>query len=197
MWRKTKKENKNTHKFPISENENTFFHHNSYNNTYYNNSLLTTNCDKTKIYQNKKKVLGKKSDNNFIVSEQYIMNNAEIYGEVKEDEDNNSTDIYLYRRNIALTQNEINVQNESLYPIDLTGKKMSRRPLQSCEHKPLNNDLIKYDLNYHCLNYHNNDNKQYLFYFQNKFGWKQVKYPPRDEQLKTYNNMMNNTELRH
>ena len=180
MWRKTKKENKNTHKFSIPQNKNTFFHRNSDNSTYYNNSLLKTNCDKTKIYQNKKP-LATKSYNNFIVSEQYIMDNAKEYGEVKEDEDNNSTHIYLYRHNIALTQNEINIQNETLYPIDLTQKKMFRCPLESCEHKPLNNHLIKYHLNYHCRNYHNNDNKQYLFYFQNKFGWKQVEYPPQDE----------------
>ena len=220
MWRKTKKENKNTHKFSIPQNKKTFFHHNSDNSTYYNNSLLKTNCDKTENYQNKKpfaiksyhnfilseqyvmnnynnslfkkncektkiyqnkKPLATKSYNNFIVSEQYIMDNAKEYGEVKEDEDNNSTHIYLYRHNIALTQNEINIQNETLYPIDLTQKKMFRCPLESCEHKPLNNHLIKYHLNYHCRNYHNNDNKQYLFYFQNKFGWKQVEYPPQDE----------------
>ena len=185
MWRKTKKENKNTHKFPISQNKNTFFHRNSYNNTYYNNSLLKTNCDKTKIYYNKKP-LGSKTYNNFIVSEQYIMDNAEVYGEVTKDEDNNSTYIYLYRHNIALTQNEINLQNEAIYPIDLTQKRMFRCPLQSCEHKPLNNYLIKYHLNYHCRNYHNNDNKQYLFYFQTKFGWEQVEYPPPDELVKTY-----------
>ena len=180
MWRKTKKENKNTHKFSISQNKNTFFYRNSYNSTYYNNSLFKKNCEKTKIYQNKKP-LATKSYNNFIVSEQYIMNNAKEYGEVKEDEDNNSTTIYLYRHNIALTQSEINIQNETLYPIDLRQKKMFRCPLQSCEHMPLNNNLIKYHLNYHCRNYHNNDNKQYLFYFQNQFGWKQVQYPPQDE----------------
>merc|ERR1712203_308161 len=109
MGRKTKKEDKNTHKFSIPQNKKTFFHHNSDNSTYYNNSLLKTNCDKTENYQNKKP-LATKSYNNFIVSEQYIMDNAKEYGEVKEDEDNNSTTIYLYRHNIALTQSEINIQ---------------------------------------------------------------------------------------
>ena len=55
-----------------------------------------------------------------------------------------------------------------------------KKKLQSYEHKPLNNYLIKYRLNYHCRNYHNNDNKQ-------------VKYPPFAKP-KTYNNLINNTE---
>ena len=80
----------------------------------------------------------------------------------------------LYPRNIPLTQNEINIQNKTLYPVHLTQKKMFRCPLQSCEHKPLNNYLIKYRLNYHCPNYHNNDNKQYLFLLLPKQVWLQT-----------------------
>ena len=140
-----------------------------------------------------------KTYKNRIVSEDYIMNNTEKYGQVKQDDKNNLTHIYLYRHEIALTQREITIQNESLYPIDLELKKMFRCPLESCERQPLNNHFIEFHLKNHCEIYHNNDNKQYIFYFQNKYGWKFVEYPLVQTK---YNNIivsedyiMNNTEL--
>ena len=124
-----------------------------------------------------------KNYTNSIVSRDYIMNNTEKYGKVQEDTENNSTHIYLFRHDIAVTQHEIDVQNESLYPIDLELKKMFRCPLQSCKHQPLNNYYIQSHLKNHCEIYHNKDNKQYIFYFQHNYEWRQVEYPPLEKKI--------------
>ena len=171
MWPKTKKVIKNTH----NNNNNNRISRNNY--TDYDKHVLKKQMDQTQFYTNKKPS-AKQTCKNPIVSENYIMNNIEVYGEVQEDTENNSTHVYLFRHDVAVTQHEIDIENESLYPIDLQWNKMFRCPLQSCKHKPLNNYYIQSHLKNHCDIYHKNDNKQYFFYFQNEFGWVQVEYPP-------------------
>ena len=119
--------------------------------------------------------------NNFqkTVSENYITDNTQLYGQITKDKNTKITKVKLHQHEVALTQEEINNQYKEQFPIDLRENKMFRCPLKSCNHKPLNTYFIEQHLLQHCQIYHNNDNKQYIFRCQTQYGKKKkVHYPP-------------------
>ena len=115
---------------------------------------------------------------NIVVSQDYILNNAHLYGEVIENENEYYITIKLYRRKVALTLEEIEISQNILHPIDIQKQSMYRCPLSSCQHKPLNNIYIRTHIQQHCHHYHFNDKKNYCFLYQINEEWKSCYYPP-------------------
>ena len=169
----------------LLNNTTSLYYYNSHpQNNYWNQfhyietQFKNNNYNQTKDHSNQKRISLNKSIPQIEVPKNKIMNNTQLYGKVNEDTNKNVTKVELYRHQIALTQDEINNLHKETYPIDLNLNKMFRCPLQSCQHQPLNSFYIEKHINSHCQIYHNNDNQQYVFRYQTKFGWKEVHYPP-------------------
>ena len=125
---------------------------------------------------------------NIIVSQEYILSNAQAYGEIIEHKNEHYITIKLYRHKVALTLEEIEISKKIIHPIDTQKQSMYRCPLKSCQHKPLNNLYIRTHIQEHCNHYHFNDTKKYKFLYKTNEKWKTYYYPPRPTILPTSTN---------
>ena len=175
-----------------------------YNSTNNANLHSRNNLYQTNYFPQQEPSPEPNTPSNVLVSRDYIMNNAKLYGLVIEKENENYVEVILYRCQVALTSEEIEMAKQILHPIDIQKQSMYRCPLKSCQHKPLNNLYIRNHIKAHCDHYHSNDNKNYHFLYQINENWKSCYYPPlpilptpikQHNQTSTDNNDKNNNPI--
>ena len=150
------------------------------NCTNYDN--INTTCNNTTNYTNLHLQNNSYPTNyspSIVVSQNYILNNAQAYGQIIEQENEDYVTIKLYRHKVALTLEEIEISKKIIHPIDTQKQSMYRCPLKSCQHKPLNNLYIRKHIQEHCNRYHFNNKENYKFLYQINEEWKTSYYPPR------------------
>ena len=124
------------------------------------------------------------------VSQEYIRNNAHLYGNVDIKKNTNYIKITLYQHDVALTFQEIGHIKYTEQE-----KTMYRCPLQSCQHKPLNKNYLQKHLEQHCRQYHHNDNIKYLFRFFLNGTYQSLYYPPKSTNSGTQHLLENGDEI--
>ena len=164
---------------PQPRNANIKQHHN-HNCTNYDN--INTTCNNTTNYANlhlQNNSYPTTYSPSIIVSQDYILNNAQAYGQIIEQKNEHYVTIKLYRHKVPLTLEEIEISKKIIHPIDTQKQSMYRCPLKSCQHKPLNNLYIRTHVQEQCKHYHFNDKKNYKFLYKTNEEWKESYYPPR------------------
>ena len=121
-----------------------------------------------------------KNQKQICVSQEYIINNAHLYGNIDIKKNTDYILITLYPHDVALTLQEIN-QIKYTEP----EKTMYRCPLPSCQHKPLNQYYLQKHLEQHCQQYHHNDNIKYHFQFLLNGTYQNLYYPPKSTKQNT------------
>ena len=166
-----------------------------YNSTNNANLHLRNNGYKTNYSPQQEPSPEPNTPSNVLVSQDYIINNAKLYGKVIEKANENCVQVILYRCQVALTSQEIEMSEQILHPIDIQKQSMYRCPLKSCQHKPLNNLYIRKHIKEHCDHYHYNNNKNYHFLYQTSEKWKSYYYPPLPTLSTPINHQYNQTPI--